>query len=141
MTHSDKTTDGLPAFYVALLNESIIGTYALIRNDLNSRQDLYPWLACLYIEPAYRGRAFGSRLLEHAVQETEKRGFNTLYLTSDLEDYYEKYGWTHSTEAYGTTKNRRVITASFKEHLKLHDDEEVKQLIFEDRRGDVDGEQ
>jgi N-acetylglutamate synthase-like GNAT family acetyltransferase len=67
MFHSCQTEDEIPRFYVALQNESIIGTYALIRNDLNSRQDLYPWLACLYVDPEHRGKRMGSRLLEHAV--------------------------------------------------------------------------
>ncbi|MFC0270906.1 GNAT family N-acetyltransferase [Metabacillus herbersteinensis] len=94
MDHSCKTKDEIPRFYIALLNEAIIGTYALIRNDLNSRQDLYPWLACLYVDPEHRGKRIGSRLLEHAIQETASKGFKKLYLTTDLEGYYEKYGWT-----------------------------------------------
>ncbi|MDF2680143.1 MAG: family N-acetyltransferase [Brevibacillus sp.] len=103
MLHSCKTTDEIPRFYVALQDEKIIGTYALIRNDLNSRQDLYPWLACLYVDPAYRGKAIGSQLLEHAIQEAAQKGFQSLYLTTDLEGYYEKYGWTHTSVAYGVS--------------------------------------
>lgn len=101
--HSCQTVDEIPRFYIALLNESIIGTYALIRNDLNSRQDLFPWLACLYVEPDHRGKSMGSHLLEHAIQETYKKGYKNLYLTTDLEGYYEKYGWTHITKAYGVS--------------------------------------
>jgi GNAT superfamily N-acetyltransferase len=103
MQHSCETNDEIPRFYIALRNERIIGTYALIRNDLNSRQDLYPWLACLYVDPEYRGKAIGSLLLEHAIQEAAKKGFKSVYLTTDLEDYYEKYGWTHTSEAYGVS--------------------------------------
>lgn len=55
MLHSCHTTDEIPRLYLALLNGSIFGTYALIRNDLNNRQDLFPWLACLYVNPEYRG--------------------------------------------------------------------------------------
>jgi N-acetylglutamate synthase-like GNAT family acetyltransferase len=101
MLHSCKTTDEIPRFYVAVEDEKIIGTYALIRNDLNSRQDLHPWLACLYVDPAYRGKAIGSKLLEHAISETARKGYPRLYLTTDLEGYYEKYGWSHVSVAYG----------------------------------------
>jgi GNAT superfamily N-acetyltransferase len=103
MSHSCTTSDAIPRFYVALLDESIIGTYALIRNDLNSRQDLHPWLACLYVDPEHRGKKIGSRLMEHAIRETAAKGFENLYLTSDLENYYEKYGWEHTTYAYGVS--------------------------------------
>ncbi|MCA1060616.1 GNAT family N-acetyltransferase [Rossellomorea aquimaris] len=101
MFHSCQTEENLPRFYTALEDGEIIGTYALLRNDLNSRQDLYPWLACLYVDPEHRGRRLGSILLDHALKEADKKGYSRLYLSTDLEDYYEKYGWTHSTEAVG----------------------------------------
>ncbi|SCN45402.1 Uncharacterized protein BC067498_02397 [Bacillus cereus] len=39
--------NGIPSFYIAKVDDKIVRTYALIRNDLNSRQDLSPWLVCL----------------------------------------------------------------------------------------------
>ncbi|MFG6494771.1 GNAT family N-acetyltransferase [Fictibacillus sp. UD] len=101
MIHSCQTKDELPRFYIALIEEEIVGTYALLRNDLNSRQDLYPWFACLYVNPEYRGKEIGSQLLQHAIEETARKGFGNLYLSTDLEGYYEKYGWTHVGEVYG----------------------------------------
>jgi len=101
MIHSGKTPDFLPSFYVAIENEKIIGTYALLRNDVNSRQDLFPWLACLYVDPTYRGNSIGEQLLEHGLQMTAQLGHEKLYLSSDLEGYYEKCGWTNSTKTYG----------------------------------------
>ncbi len=100
MLHSMNADNDLPSFYFAIKNGSIIGTYALLRNDLISRQDLCPWLACLYVSSEQRGREIGSLLLNHAVQETTKKGYNKLYLATDLNGYYEKYGWRHLTDAY-----------------------------------------
>jgi N-acetylglutamate synthase-like GNAT family acetyltransferase len=90
----------LPRFYIAVQNNSIVGTYALLRNDLISRQDLYPWLACLYVVPELRGNRVGSILLKHAIKETGGLGLPKLYLSTDLEGYYEKYGWTLLTTGY-----------------------------------------
>lgn len=101
MIHSGKTEDGIPRFYAAILDERFIGTYALIRNDLNSRQDLHPWLACLYVDLDSRGKKLGARLLDHAIEETAKLALKKLYLQTDLEGYYEKYGWAHRGEVYG----------------------------------------
>lgn len=98
--HSSQSDCDLPRFYIALQNEAIIGTYAILRNDLISRQDLYPWLACLYVVPECRGNRIGSRLLKHALEETRKLGLSNLYLSTDLEGYYERYGWTFLTTGY-----------------------------------------
>ena len=99
MIHS--TSAKLPSFYVALEEGKIIGTYALLRNDINSRQDLCPWLACLYVDEGHRGKGIGSQLLQHGLEEAARKGYKTLYLTSDLEGYYEKYGWRNTGVAYG----------------------------------------
>lgn len=91
--HSDNKETDLPRFYVAVQDNHIIGSYALLRNELISRQDIFPWFACLYVNENQRGKQLGSRLLEHASQETYKKGYEQLYLSMDLIGYYEKYGW------------------------------------------------
>lgn len=100
MKHSCISKSDLPKFYIAMKDSSIIGTYALLRNDLISRQDLFPWFACLFIVPELRGNKLGSLLLEHAVKEAAKKGFNKLYLSTDLENYYEKYQWEFFDKGY-----------------------------------------
>jgi len=93
----------LPRFYLLTDGEkgSIAGGYALLRSDLNSRQDLCPWLACLYVEPDWRSLSLGRLLLEHAAEEARGKGYGSLYLCTDLEGYYERYGWIHIGKGYG----------------------------------------
>ncbi|WP_423055741.1 GNAT family N-acetyltransferase [Bacillus atrophaeus] len=75
-------------------------SYALLRNDLISRQDLFPWLACLFVVPKLRGNEIGCALLRHALKEAHRKGFENLYLCTDLEGYYEKYGWVYIKNGY-----------------------------------------
>lgn len=103
MIHSCTTSSDIPRFYVAIKNGDIIGTYALLRNDLNSRQDLCPWLACLYVKEEYRGRKIGSTLLQHSLEQAAQKGYQKLYLSTDLENYYEQYGWKNSGVVYGVS--------------------------------------
>ena len=99
--HSLTTPSPLPRWYVMLRGERVIGSYGLIVNDFNSRHDIWPWLAALYVNENERGQALGARLLAHGVEEAAKLGFDTLYLFTDHEDYYERYGWVYTTDAYG----------------------------------------
>ncbi|TMW70371.1 GNAT family N-acetyltransferase [Alteribacter natronophilus] len=103
MIHSCMTPDDLPLFYMAVEENKIIGTAALIRNDLNSRQDLCPWLACLFVDKEHRGKQIGSQLLNYGLKLAADLGCQKLYLTSDLENYYERYGWMRNGVAYGVS--------------------------------------
>lgn len=103
MVHSLNKASNLPRFYVAMEKDEIIGTYALLRNDLNSRQDLCPWLACLFVNEKYRGSEIGEKLLQHGLKEAAKKGYDMLYLSTDLEGYYERYGWENSGFVYGAS--------------------------------------
>ncbi|WP_128100990.1 GNAT family N-acetyltransferase [Paenibacillus sp. DCT19] len=100
MERSVETESDVPRFYVMLDGERIIGGYALLRSDLNSRQDLFPWFACLYVEPEYRGKKLGEQLQNHAIREVQTKGYDKLYLCTDLTDYYEQNNWTHIGKGY-----------------------------------------
>ena len=91
----------LPKFYLALDHtDTIIGTYALLTNDLISRQDLMPWLACLFMKEDYRNKGIAGSLLDHGLNEAKMKGFQKLYLYTDLENFYERKGWKHMCNGY-----------------------------------------
>ena len=100
MQQSCKTRSDLPRFYLALQGEQIVGSYALLRADLVSRQDLYPWFGCLFVLPEFRGQKLGASLLAHAAAECKKKGYKKLYLCTNLDGYYEKYQWKFLADTY-----------------------------------------
>jgi GNAT superfamily N-acetyltransferase len=108
--HSITTESPLPRWYLLLNGERIAGCYGLITNDFNSRQDLWPWLAALYVDEAERGQALGAKLLDHGLAEAKSLGFTKVYLATDHIGYYEKYGWEHIGTAYGVADESRVYT-------------------------------
>jgi len=90
----------LPEWYLLLDGDKIIGCAGLITNDFISRMDLMPWLCALYIEPDYRGHAYGSLLINHIRADAAQKGFHKLYLCSDHVGFYEKYGFSRIGTGY-----------------------------------------
>lgn len=90
----------LPKFYIVIENDNIIASYALLTNDIISRQDLFPWFACLFVNPEHRNKGIADKLLKHGLSETAQKGFKYLYLSTDLENFYERKGWTHFTNGF-----------------------------------------
>lgn len=98
--------DRMPQMYVALLDGKAVGVVSLWMNDLATRQDLYPWLATLYTKEEYRGRGIGEALQKRSIQAARECGYETIYLVTELEGYYEKTGWEfmeHAPEGDGAT--------------------------------------
>lgn len=116
MEHSMDGDTLLPRWYLLLDEENgdkIAGCAGLIINDFISRMDLFPWLASIHVDPAYRGNSYGGLLIVHAKEDAKAAGFQKLYLATDFVDYYEKYGfhfigmgyhpWGDSSRIYETS--------------------------------------
>lgn len=100
MLHSVSDRQQLPSFYIGLIEDEIVASYALLNNDLISRQDLLPWLACLFVKEEYRSKGIAAQLLEHTLVEAKRLGYKKVYLSTDLVGFYEKKMWQYLTEAY-----------------------------------------
>ncbi len=98
--NSISDNKSLPKFYLMLDEDKIIGSYALLTNDITSRQDLFPWFACLFVEERYRNQGLARELMEHSINESRKKGFDTLYLSTELNDFYEKKGWIYYSKGF-----------------------------------------
>jgi len=73
-------------------NETLIGFISLFKKDGEERQDLTPWYATMYVKKEFRGKGYSKLLNDTLLKEAKKLGYNKVYLKSDLNNYYEKFG-------------------------------------------------
>lgn len=92
--HSQREGE-LPLTFVATDGEQLLGTVGLWRCDLISRQDLWPWLAALYVDEAARGQGLAGALQQQVIDYARGQGYPQLYLWSACRDFYERYGWQY----------------------------------------------
>lgn len=100
ISHSIMAKLPLPQWYLLEEDEKIIGCAGLITNDFISRGDLYPWICALFIDPAHRGNAYASLLMERAKRDAQEMGFDAVYLCTEHVGYYEKYGFKYLGKGY-----------------------------------------
>ena len=86
------TTDKV-IFILGLFDEDkMIGFISLFKYDGDERRDLTPWYATMYVKKEYRGKGYFKILNDELIEECIKRGYDKIYLKSDLVNYYEKFG-------------------------------------------------
>lgn len=77
---------------ILLDKDNLIGFISLFPNDCEEEKNLTPWYATMYVKKEYRNHGY-SKILNHAIlREAKNRGFTTIYLKTNLENYYEKFG-------------------------------------------------
>lgn len=80
--------------FVLFDGDQPVGTAGVVRTDLESRPDLTPWLAGLFVEPAFRRRGYASALVKQVEDFARTASVSTLWLyTLKAEDLYARLGW------------------------------------------------
>ena len=70
----------------------LLGFIALFKYEDGQDRNLTPWYASMCVKREYRGNGY-SKILNNAIlKEAKKLGYDKLYLKTDLENYYEKFG-------------------------------------------------
>jgi GNAT superfamily N-acetyltransferase len=86
---------GVPSVVVALEDAALVGSAMLVANDMDTRPDLTPWLAGVYVAEDARGLGYGAALVRRIESEAAAIGVERLYLyTPDAEEFYARLGWT-----------------------------------------------
>ena len=83
----------VPQWYLAVQEDQIIGGIGVIENDFHDRKDLTPNVCAVYVEEEFRCRGIAGKMLETVCRDMKEKGIGTLYLITDHDSFYERYGW------------------------------------------------
>jgi N-acetylglutamate synthase-like GNAT family acetyltransferase len=88
--------DAIPSVFAALDdNGALLGSAMLVARDMDTRPELTPWLAGVYVVADSRGRGLATALVRRVEQEAAALQVERLYLyTPSAEDFYVRLGWT-----------------------------------------------
>lgn len=88
-------------WYLCLDGEKIVGGLGVIENDFHDRKDLTPNVCAVYTNEEYRCKGIAGKLLDLVVEECRLKGISPIYLLTDHENFYERYGWEFLCMAQG----------------------------------------
>lgn len=73
-------------------NNELIGFISIFPNDCDEEPNLTPWYATMYVKKEYRKQGYSKILNDAILNEAKERGFETIYLKTNLNNYYDKFG-------------------------------------------------
>lgn len=84
----------IPTVVIAFTDSTLLGSAMLIAHDMDTRMELSPWLAGVFVAPEQRRRGIGAALVQRVIQEASGIGIQRLYLyTPAAEQFYARRGW------------------------------------------------
>lgn len=77
---------------ILLEDDQLVGFISIFPSDGDERKDLSPWYATMYVKKEYRRRGYSKILNDAILEEARKRNIKRIYLKTELNNYYEKFG-------------------------------------------------
>jgi predicted N-acetyltransferase YhbS len=88
-------SEGLPFTLIAVDAGEPVGVARLVKSDLETKPDLQPWLASVFVPIHHRKQGIGTFLCSGVIEHARKSGFSAIYLyTTDRVAFYERQGWS-----------------------------------------------
>ena len=78
---------------VAVDGNTICGYCTVAKTDCISNVSYTPYIGFVFVEEQYRGNRLSEKLIDCAANYLKQVGFNRVYIVSDHENLYEKYGF------------------------------------------------
>src|SRR5574344_194905 len=76
-----------------LLDENVLkGFISIFPSDCEECKNLTPWYATMYVKREFRGKGYSKILNDAILKEAKTRKYEQIFLKTDLNNYYEKFG-------------------------------------------------
>ena len=106
----DSLTHDVPSWLIVCDEDKIIAGLGVIENDFHPRVDLTPNVCAVYVEEAYRKQNIAGEMLNYIVNKMKMKNIDTLYLVTNHNSFYERYGWEYMCDVVcdGEDYNSRI---------------------------------
>lgn len=103
--------------FAAMDGETVAGFCTLLDKDCLPNVPYGPYIGYVFVTEAYRGKRLSQQLCQRALAHAASLGHSAVYLVSDHENLYEKYGFVpidHAIAPWGAMETifRYAITST-----------------------------
>lgn len=89
---------------ILLVENNLVGFISIFPYDCDEEPTLTPWYATMFVKKEYRGKGYSKILNDAILKEAKNRNIKEIYLKTELNNYYEKFGAKFVKEINETEK-------------------------------------
>ena len=103
----------IPLTVVAHENGKVLGSASLIPHDMDTRLELSPWLAGVFVGTDHRRKGIGAQLVRRIMAEAASLKVPVLYLYAvHSVNFYSNLGW--SLQEHTTSREQNVAIMTYR---------------------------
>ena len=91
--------------FLLVNNKNLVSFCTLAEQDEIDKPDMTPWIGFVYTFPSYRGNHYMGLLIENACELAKQFGNKEIFISTDADGLYEKYGFTYTGKNIKTIYN------------------------------------
>lgn len=89
----------IPMILIALLDEKPVGTISLLSDSMIKDNKYTPWISNMFVVEDKRNMGIGTYMHNYMLEEALTMGYEKLYVSTNLDGYFERLGWTYKETA------------------------------------------
>lgn len=107
----DRVFTDWETMFAAIDDGKIVGMASLMKTDYYPLPEIFPYVSCIFVTEAYRGRRISGQLIDFANSYAKELGFDKTYIPTDHVGLYEKYGYHYVRDIvnYGGGTDRLYV--------------------------------
>lgn len=94
-----------PRVFLLIENDKIESFCTYVRQDDIRALDMFPWIGFVYTFPRYRGKHNFGKLLEHILKLARDEKHQRIFVSTNENGLYEKYGFIYYKNMLDVTGN------------------------------------
>lgn len=86
--------ESIPSMFCLMDKEVVLATCAIVACDMEGKENLFPWIASVYVSSNHRGKGLGKKIMQSMAELPVFKIHSKVYLyTPDQVPFYQKLGW------------------------------------------------
>ena len=84
--------------FAAVAEGRIIGFCTFMKTDYYPENRYWPWISSIFVDENHRSQGICRQLIDAAIAHAQAQGFRRVYIPSDMDGFYERYGFVRIDE-------------------------------------------